>query len=335
MRIIAIFSLSVALLSLGGCGKGDAEKGVTSQSETSMEYVERVLKGMGVEEGYDRIAERIVAIGTHGIALKGNQPDDALDIVEEYDFNDDVGDDFQTRRFKTMWKAYANGLAEIAETFGAAVNTGGEGDEKTAKSLVSISLNGVVTITSAESYSAQDDEYYEVSVAVCQSKAAEERLRDLNSGKSKPGKYSIAEWIEMQASTGMICPRSYCDNEGVWWRVAGVPVAFEAGRNSKKVATALEVAKHYAYEAALRTVAVGVSAFRGQSKPFVKGESDNDDVVHEKKVRVVKIKPLDALLPIDSQQIKWFELDKESPLDGKLVRCVIAAIPSGNKVADK
>ena len=191
------------------------------------------------------------------------------------------------------------------------------------KSSVSYSLGGVATITSAESLDASDEKVFEVSIAVCQSKKREEAY----SKGAHSGKYSISEWIEQKSELGMICPQSYCDNDGVWWRVAGVPVSLEAGRNSKKVAIATEMAKHYAYEAALRTIAVKVSEV--MSVHSVKEMNGSEDYVLRKKMcRTVKIDPLLTVLPVT--QTRWFELERKYPISGENVRCIVAALRSGS-----
>lgn len=305
---------------------------------SSREVVEQQLKRMDVEIGYGAGCGRMVAVETRGFSLKGDdEADDELTFIEKYDFPDDEADDFETKRFKAVWKAYADGLAQIAQSIAVTtpqadktkVNKLGAASNYISNDIsmaMEQNLEGVVTITTAESC---NDKEYEFSVAVCQT----ERRKRLNEAYRQgrraetPGRYSLKEWIDNKSGTGIICPQSYCDNEGVWWRVAGVPVDLSAGRNSKKVALKTEKARRYAYEAAMRTIAVRVSASTSIS---VLHKSNDGDKRKEKMERDVKIDPINTILPVDPSQVRWFELDRMNPMTGKPVRCVVAALRSGN-----
>lgn len=289
--------------------------------DTSIQ-VERMLKAHGIQEGSDVKHGRIVAIGTWIFGGKSSS-DEPYDF-QAPDFPDDVNDSFETKRFKAMWKAYATGLSSIAMNKpNVGLNLTGSNSNQVMD--LSEKLAGVVTVTMAESLDPAE-EVYQVSVAVYQSKKREKMYS--GSLKSKPGKYTLAEWIERVSGAGIICPRSYCDNEGVWWRVAGVPVELDEKRSPKKGPVAIATAKRYAYEAARRTIAVQVSE-KAQIKCKITNTSDKSIDVEEKVSEVVKIEPLDTILPVDPSKTKWFELERVDPMSGAPVRCVIAALCSG------
>ena len=330
------FLIAIFVFTSGNC----VEKKDVVNSE---DYVREVLARAGVEMGFDGDKGRMVALGTGFFAL-GKENDEADDSFEwHYDFSDAADDDFETRRFKAMWRAYADGLADIAEGIQSdmdmkcseVTNCTGEVVSEVVSEVrsgvsvkSSIELAGVAYLTMAES---MNDGIYAVSVAVGQSKKREECYSRASRGvASTLGKSSLAEWIELDrnSATGIICPQTYCDNEGRWWRIAGVPVDLAAGRNSKKVALLTERARRYAYEAAIRTIAVRVSKDMQTMK--VESKSKNGTDVHLEKMKLtVKIDPMNTVLPVDSSQIKFFELDRVNSLTGNPVRCVVAALRSG------
>ena len=327
-----LFITAVAALTING----QEELG---HVRTSRELANQSLGNMGIQVGCDAKRGRMVATATRGCSLKHEEPDEELGFTETYDFPDDTTDDFETRRFKAVWKAYADGLAEIATQMGISIEHEEEKKDagrvlgETMHSSASGSLAGVVFLTMAESF---NDGCYEVTVAVCQSKKREETYsRGLTGGEPSLGKYSLVDWIELtvdKGAGGIICPQSFCDNEGVWWRVAGVPVELDAGRSSKKVVMSTEKAKRYAYEAAMRTLAVRVSARTSSTSKLVdKGADDLE--VNDKVERMVKIEPMNTVLPIDPSHVQWFEVDKVNVFTGKPVRCVVAALRSGKGIA--
>ena len=351
-KVLKFFSLAV-LAAFAGCGKDDTEVAVKEESgpqpqsaaassasndvtrRSSREVMEELLATRGICQGVDVDKGRILAVESRGFSLE----EEKYDSVEEtYDFPDDSEDDFETRRFKTAWKAYADGLAEIAQMLGTQIydeileNQTNRTVEVRADrteiqhSIAGIKLDGIVTVAATESYDNQE-EGYEFTVAVCQSSKRQKLYKDglLGDGSSLPGHFSLKEWIDENSSMGMICPQSFVDNEGVWWRVAGVPVDLSAGRNSKKVAVLAEKAKRYAYEAAMRTIWVDVSAFMSLMSTLsvsAGGESE----CKEKISRKVCIKPLRDILPSDPFRVKWLEFDKVSPITGKPIRLIVCAI---------
>ncbi len=329
MMKIWFFTLLAALIVLTGNGQDELGRAMSSR-----DAVKQQLERMHVEVGYAGRG-RMVAVETRGFSLKGDdEVDDELRFVEKYDFPDDEADDFETKRFKAVWKAYADGLAKIASDLETSMDHKEMKDEngkilsQNFKSSAVQSLAGVVTITMAESCTADGE--YEVTVAVCQSqKRAEAYSCGLNGGNTTPGKYTLEEWVKQKSESGLgiICPQSYCDNEGVWWRVAGVPVDLSAGRNSKKVALKTEKARRYAYEAAIRAIAVRVSTRTSTSIIF---DSSERVKRKEKMERDVKIDPINMVLPVDPSQVRWFEFDMKNPLTGNSVRYVVAALRSGN-----
>lgn len=352
-KVLKFFSLAV-LAAFAGCGKDDAEVAVKEESGTqpqpaatssasddvtrrsSREVMEELLAARGICQGMDVDKGRILVAKSRGFSLKNDEKDDSVE--ETYDFPDDSEDDFETRRFKTAWKAYADGLAEIAQMLGTQIY-GETVENKTNRavevrsdrteiqhSIAGIRLDGIVTVAATESYDKQEEEY-EFTVAVCQSSKRQKLYKDglLGDGSSPPGHFSLKEWIDENSSMGMICPQSFVDNEGVWWRVAGMPVDLSAGRNSKKVALLSEKAKRYAYEAAIRTIWVDVSASMSLMSTLsvsAGGESE----CKEKISRKVCIKPLRDILPSDPFRVKWLEFDKVSPITGKTIRLIVCAI---------
>ncbi len=318
-------------------------RGELGQAMSSREVVKQQLERMGVKIGYGAGRGRMVAVETQGFSLKGDdEADDELMIIEKYDFPDDEADDFETKRFKTLWKAYADGLLQIARYISQTTHQTGEIKEnKLDAAAIGVSrvikqdLEGVVTITTAESC---DGKEYEFSVAVCQSEKKKRLNEAYRQGRraETPGRYSLKEWIDNKSGTGIICPQSFVDNEGFLWSVAGVPVDLSAGRNSKEVALKTGKARRYAYEAAKRTIAVRVSAKvsanKSKSSMITFEKLREDEVVVKEKLNVeVLIMPMDeALLWGDPSQVRWFELERMSPLTGNPVRCVVAALRSGN-----
>ena len=310
---------------------------------SSRDVVKQQLDRMGVKVGCDAAGGRMVAVATRGYSLKDDEANNANNVfgtTETYDFSDDASDDVETRHFKAMWKAYADCLGTIASYQGLSISEEEEKDDegnvlsKTTSSAATNLLGGVVFLTMAESL---EDGWCEVTVAVGQSKKSEEAyLRGLNGGDAKPGKYTLDEWVKQKSEgcLGIICPQAYCDNEGVWWRIAGAPVNLSARRNLKKVAVLTEKAKHYAYEAAMRTLAVRVST---STLVSTFNKSNDDGEQKEKIEKTVKIDPINTVLPVDPLQVRWFELDMENPITGNPVRCVVAALRSGNykNVADE
>ena len=304
-----------------------AAGGARKRKESSRDVVLEILALKSIERGFDAKRWRISAVETRGFSLKGAERDDEFELTETYDFPDDANDDFETRRFKAMWKAYADGLASIVTGFGASIDhekaegEHGAGTSEVLKTMSSCPLNGILTITSAESL---DNGEYEVTVAVGWSKKREKMYSSsLRGEKSGQGKYALDEWVENCCTTGIICPQSYCDNEGVWWRVAGVPVDLGAGRNSKKVTWLAEKARHYAYEAAMRTIAVQVSARTSMSISF---DSRDDDKKKEKIERAVKVEPMCVIRSDDPFRVKWLELDRVNSITGKPIRVSVCAI---------
>ena len=351
-KVLKFFSLAV-LAAFAGCGKDDTEVAVKEESgpqpqsaaassasndvtrQSSREVMEELLATRGICQGVDVDKGRILAVESRAFSLKEEKDDS---VEETYDFSDDSDDDFETRRFKTAWKAYADGLAEIAQMLGTQIY-GETVENKTNRtvedgsnraeiqhSIADIRLDGIVTVAATESYDKQEEEY-EFTVAVCQSSKRQKLYKDglLGDGSSPQGHFSLKEWIDENSSMCMICPQSFVDNDGVWWRVAGVPVDLSAGRNSKKVALLSEKAKHYAYEAAIRTIWVDVSASMSLMSTLsvsAGGESE----CKEKISRKVCIKPLRDILPSDPFRVKWLEFDKVSPITGKTIRLIVCAI---------
>lgn len=308
-------------------------------ARTSREVLEQLLESVGIRVGGDLERGRIVAMGTSGFSMKGEESDDEWGLKETYDFPDEAGDDNETRRFKAVWKAYANGLARIASDLETSLDSKETKDEngnilsQTLKTSATQSLTGIVTITMAESCTTDGE--YEVTVAVCQSqKRAEAYSRGLNGGNATPGKYTLDEWVKQKSESvsGIICPQAYCDNEGAWWRVAGVPVDLSEGRNSKKVVVLTAKAKRYAYEAAMRTIAVRVVSTSTLTSIFDSSErgKKKHKMKKHKMEGTVKIDPINTVLPVDPSQVRWFELDRKNPMTGNSVRCVVAALRSGN-----
>ncbi len=325
---LRVFLFVAVLVVLTGEGRG----------ASSRDAMEEVLRERNIQLGCDGERGRIVAVKTRRVSMNVGKSSGELPF-EGYDFLDDANDDFETRRFKAVWKAYADGLAEIATLLKASIkNTETKKDgivvSMTMEKEASWPLNGVVTIEMCESLA--DDGEYEVTVAVCQSvKRLKAYLSGVNGGESRPGKHSLDEWVKQKSESGMgmICPQTYCDNEGVWWRIAGVPVELDEGRSSKKVAMLTGKAKRYAYEAAMRTLAVQVSTRTSMLVNLAGGKGG--DRPRNKMEKTVKIDPMNTVLPIDPSQVRWFELDRVNPMTGKPVRCIVAALRSGARKSEE
>lgn len=350
MKVVLIGVLFSVATMFGGCGREDAEKSavksqksrqqvaeenvktcvdVVHSSQTSRDVVEKFLAEKGIREGVDVDKGRILTVSTRGFSLKGEERDETCELTETYDFPDDESDDFETKRFKTVWKAYADGLATIAEVVATHINEenvkgamGSGGERKSVQSAAELGLHGVVTVTSAESLNKNGE--YEFSVAVCQSTKRQELYKNslIENQPSRPGRCSLNEWIDEKSYTGIICPQSFIDNEGVWWRVAGVPV--EIGRTGKASAMAIGRAKHYAFEAAIRTIWVDVSA--SMSVSSVSARFGGGAETREKISRNVGIKPICSASFNDPFRVKWLESDTIAPITGKPIRLIVCAI---------
>ena len=219
-------------------------RGELGQAMSSREVVKQQLERMGVKVGYDAAGGRMIAVATRGYSFKDDESNNAnndFGMTETYDFSDDASDDVEMRHFKALWKAYADCLSTIASYQGLSIAHEEKKDDagnvlsETMTSAATSLLGGVAFLTMAESL--DDDGWCEVTVAVGQSKKREEAyLRGVNGGDSRPGKYALDEWVKQksESGSGIICPQAYCDNEGVWWRVASVPVDLSEGRNSKE-----------------------------------------------------------------------------------------------------
>lgn len=345
MKDIQAFIVCAVLAVFAGCGEDEAKIAVKEGSDSqpqlnvtssasdnvirrsSSEVIEELLAAKGIRWGVDVDKGRILVVRSRGFSLKKDEKDDSVE--EKYDFADDPNDDFETRRFKTVWKAYADGLAEIAKMIATqitdeTVKTDSGNVTKNIETAAELTLDGVVTVTSAEALNNENGEY-EFTVAVCQSRKRQKLYKDglLGDGPSHPGQFSLKEWIDENSSMGMICPQSFVDNAGVWWRVAGVPVDLSSGRYSKKVALLTEKAKRYAYEAAIRTIWVDVST----SMSMGSLSYDGDEIETKEKIsRKVSIKPLCNILPNDPFRVKWVELDRDSSITGKPIRLIVCAI---------
>ena len=115
MRALTMFGLAIAIFAFIGCDRQQEAKEFIS----SRDFVRRSLNESGVEMGIDEEHGRVVALSSAGFPLEGMEPKkdklqkSSADFGGEY-FQYDVDDDFQTLRFKAMWRAYAEGLAKIA-----------------------------------------------------------------------------------------------------------------------------------------------------------------------------------------------------------------------------
>ena len=266
-------------------------------------------------------------IGTWGFSMGGGASDvDETSYQIDCGFSDSVDDDFEMKRFKAMWKAYAQALAAIAHFFGEKVDiskhTAGSdsmtnenaGAITETKAMASKQLAGVTFLAMVESWAGGE---YEVSVAMCQSAKKMESYSSRSTGiGSCRGRYSISEWLEHVGKIGMICPQAYCDKDGVWWRVAGVPFGLDGKRFKMKDSTV--EAKHYAYEAALRTIEVQVASERRLTS--VTTEKPGGAIsVDERLKKHIKIDPMVAIPPLSIML-----MDSIDPLTGKSIRLAVA-----------
>ncbi len=297
-----------------------SESEVMLPSPSSRSIVEKALAVSGVQSGWDPEKKRIVVVETRRLSLKGDRQEGASSLKESlkesYEFRDDADDDIETKRFKTVWKAYADGVAQIAQYRKADVESGIEDGNMATRMTVHDPLDGVVTVTMAESF---NNETYEVTVAVGQSEKRHIAYRDYKSGKTppSPGKCSLKEWIDARSSLGIICPQSFVDNDGVWWRLAGVPVAAERQRKIH-----IEKAKYLAASAAMRTISIEVKAVE-KSNIWV-GDKDDRRAAVDMLDREIKLKPLCEVSLFDRSHVQWFEIESNSPLTGKVILVVCA-----------
>ncbi len=81
------------------------------------------------------------------------------------------------------------------------------------------------------------------------------------------------------------------------------------------------------WRAAMRTIAVRVSVKTQLQSTMTK--SGDGVSVEDKLSKVVRVEPLDTILPVDPSKTKWIELERVDPMTGVPVRCVIPALYSG------
>ncbi len=295
---------------------------------SSRSLVREKLAMSGVQLGWDSEKKRIVAVGTRSLSLKDDGQKGYSSLNESYDFRDDADDEIETKRFKAVWKAYADGVAKIArylygkEEVAENIEVGRTASDNMPRHVstrmsVPHVLDGVVTVTMAESFNSEE---YEVTVAVGQSEKRNIAYGVYKFGKTppSPGKYSLKEWIDAHSSSGIICPQSFVDKDGVWWRVAGVPVAVERQRKIH-----IEKAKWLAASAAIRTISIEVKAIVKSSISI--GDKDDGSDTADMLDREIKLKPLCEVSLFDSSRVQWFDIESESPITGK-VRVIVCAI---------
>ena len=282
--------------------------------------VYRMLVENDIHGGYDAERGQVVGIGTWRFYA-----DREVSNVLDCGFADSPDDDFEMKRFKAMWKAYARALADIARikgrcTLSAEISETEPDCESganatsvvTNENIISMQLAGVTFLVMAESWA---EGRYEVSVAMCQSAKSMDAFsrRSTGSGTCR-GRYSIFEWLECVSKTGMICPQSYCDKDGVWWRIAGVPVGLDG--NQFKLKDFTVEAKHYAYEAALRTIGVQVLSETRATSTMREGPVE---VRRDGFKEHIKIDPLVSIPPLNI-----VTMAKTDPLTGKSIHLAVA-----------
>ena len=301
-------------------------KGVEDYRDTK-DLVSRMLAESNIQEGYDVARGRIVTIGTWGFSIGGGASDvDETNYEIDCGLPDSADDDFEVKRFKAMWKAYAKALAKIAQIYATKVETSKSTTEPDGVTnevagvitetiaMASKQLAGVTFLTMAESRAGGR---YEISVAMCLSDKRKEAYSSRETGSGAcHGRYSIFEWLERISKIGMICPQAYCDKDGVWWRIAGVPVGLDGKRI--KLEKSLMAAKHYAYEASLRTIEVQVSSERRLTSVATKRPGDALRV-DERLKEHIKIDPVTVIPPYSITIMESID-----PLTGKSVRLAVA-----------
>ena len=350
--ILALGALMLPVVMLTGCGGEESGKtianvhdkktqqGEVASQETSVtnrpfssaeELVGKTLASMGIPVGLDSDKKRVTTVGTWSWSLKKqDDPDSSFDF--KFDFPDEENDDFETRRFKAAWKAYASGLANMAmsivpekkredvttDNAKEVVKTTTNGIEMKAR----IVLEGVATVTSAESYDAAADEV-QFAVAVCRSEKRRRLYEDYKAGRkpNSPGRYSLKEWINQNSGIGVLCPRSIIDNDGILWRAAGLSVEVD-GRKEESIKNAIEKAKCYAFEAAIRTIMVEVSF----SKTAETTMEVNGSTTVSKLQDTTKIIPCCKVAQSDSSRVRWFDIGRKSHITGKRTRLIVCAI---------
>lgn len=305
----------------------------------SSDMVQQTLEGMGVLGVPDEKKQRIIVMASAAAGY-----DSGYYYGFDNDFSYDPDDDFETKRFKAMWLAYSQGLFEIAMTLKRKSNRnlGHETDNfgcfdnevsitnSTGKVIgsqkrleIQCELSGFSVVTMAESLG--KDGACQVTVALCQSRKWENAyLCDARGEKTLPGKYSLSKWIQRNAGNGMICPQLYCDNEGDWWRVAGVPVSVDGVCDADKLATVKETAKHYAFEFAMRTMAVCISDTSAETTYNVTFDGGVKAVVNY--TEKMHVKPLSQKYFTDRAHVKWFEFVRTNSLTGKPICMIVCAI---------
>lgn len=278
MVIAFVMTLGLTFCSLAANGDFD----VRSHCKAS-------LGKYGIMLGYDQESKRITQIGygamdmTDSISSKINGYED--------DFSALKGDDPLLKIFKAEWKAYAGGVAGIAETINVSVAGGSyqenvDGSRGKVKnqfmSHANVKLDGLRIV----------DNVICISKESCQAAIAVV----LTQKELKPTELSITEYVDRlrsgytyNARSGGLHARVFCDSSGAVWQVGAVP----CWSGSK-------IGRVIAYEVASRADSVQVDV---RTKMQMTGEAGY------RVEKTIRLRPARNLPDMMSDDVEWFAYD--------------------------
>lgn len=276
------------------------------------------LARKGISLGLDSEKGRLTVIGRCGIAIPLKPSVFSSDKYSvELDFPIPETNELEAVRFYCTWSAYADAVADIAGKFDTRVECDAENNVFIRSTQ--LRLNGVKMLTCAESFDAGNG-VYEVAVAV----GVHPKDKFQGDGTSvrkfsKPGKYSLDEYIEniVKGQCVTMVPRSIVDTDGVEWRLGFSPLA--AG-NDMSYEAKKRMAGRFAYEAALRADNVEVSDKSMLHRQF-KEENGAAKSKKSKKHFLCFLKPM---LHPGKSSVRFFSVEGKSPFNGDVRYCVCA-----------
>ena len=220
-------SLSVVLLSLAlaasGCGKHEKEEAVPFDEsllvadedviETARDEVRNVLKGMGVDLGYDSHYGLVTAMATVSQAVSDPSSNGSFARIRSACLVKALE---QARHSLLTTIAIDTDIdigSEIERALGA---PNAPSDDGSISRSISGTLAGATVVASSESWL---NGKYEVAVAAVFSKKLMSEMTDRLAGKAKengmPGKQTLQEWLDGLDCSLMQGPRSFLDSDGV------------------------------------------------------------------------------------------------------------------------
>ncbi len=295
--------------------------------ESALECLEKFVCKSGVSVGYDAENEIVTTLASRQFHDRCSAGKFNREVEERYDFHDDPADDFEMRRAKAVWKAYADAVCEAARCFNQKIMVPSQkvkrssGPDSVLAIADAMTLDQVRVLSSASSAR-------EMGNKMCFEEAIAVRVCLAPGHSAKSGNKTLHEWLDSLKDNMTIGPASFCDSSGCVWNVGIVPVEEDVVLSEKKAAgEEVRQAKIMAYEIACRIGCVAVEWH----------ESVEDRMIDERQKtkyrRSVRIRPLNAPSMTDTSRVKWFSVVGTDRLTAKKIRKYVCAIqevvPSG------